>query len=35
MKNREKFKDEIIDFALNEDSIAVDSQGEIVGCRSI
>lgn len=35
MKNREKFKDEIIDFACSEDSIALNSKGEIVGCYSI
>ena len=35
MKNKEKFADKIIDFALGEDSIAVDSQGEIVSCASM
>lgn len=35
MKNKEKFKDEILDFALSEDSIAVDNQGEVVSCASM
>lgn len=35
MKNREKFVDKIIDFACSEDSIAVDSRGEIVSCASM
>lgn len=35
MKNKEKFADEIIDFALSEDSIAVDNQGEVVSCASM
>lgn len=35
MKNKEKFVDKIIDFALSEDAIAVDVKGEIVECRSL
>ena len=35
MKNKEKFNDKIIDFALIEDSIAVDSKGEVVSCASM
>lgn len=35
MKNKEKFIDEIIDFACSEDSIAVDNQGEVVSCNSM
>ena len=35
MKNKEKFADKIIDFALSEDSIAVDNQGEVISCASM
>ena len=35
MKNKEKFADKIIDFACSEDSIAVDSKGEVVSCASM
>lgn len=35
MKNKEKFADEIIDFACSEEHIAVDVKGEIVRCRSL
>ena len=35
MKNREKFKYEIIDFACTRDNIAVNIKGEVVGCCSM
>lgn len=35
MKNRETFKDEIIDFACSEDSIALNPKGDIVGHSSL
>lgn len=35
MKNKEKFADEIIDFACSEDSIALNLKGEIVGYSSL
>ena len=35
MKNKEKFLDNIIDFACIEDSIAVDNEGEVTSCASM
>lgn len=35
MKNKEKFADKIIDFACSEDSIALNTKGEIVGCSAL
>ena len=35
MKNKEKFADEIIDFACSDEPIAVDVKGEIVECGSL
>lgn len=35
MKNKEKFADKIIDFACTRDNIAVNNQGEVVGCYSL
>lgn len=35
MKNKEKFKDEILDFACTVDRIALNDKLEIVGCSSI
>ena len=35
MKNKEKFIDELADFACTSENIAINLKGEIVGCRHL